>query len=142
VLPVGGYGIYEYSIDNGINWQPSPIFGGLTNGNYTVLVRDIKQCGVQFSQAIQTVTYPPYFTPNGDGFNEYWNINGLLQSYQGKIFIFDRYGKFLKEISPNGNGWDGTFNGQPLPSTDYWFKIEYTENGNRQEFKSHFTLKR
>ncbi|CAM3727081.1 T9SS type B sorting domain-containing protein [Flavobacterium gelidilacus] len=141
-LPVGGYGIYEYSIDNGINWQPSPIFGGLTNGNYTVLVRDIKQCGVQFSQSIQTVTYPPYFTPNGDGFNEYWNINGLLQSYQGKIFIFDRYGKFLKEISPNGNGWDGTFNGQPLPSTDYWFKIEYTENGNRQEFKSHFTLKR
>ncbi len=141
-LPVGGYGIYEYSIDNGINWQPSPIFGGLTNGNYTVLVRDIKQCGVQFSQAIQTVTYPPYFTPNGDGFNEYWNINGLLQSYQGKIFIFDRYGKFLKEINPNGNGWDGTFNGQPLPSTDYWFKIEYTENGNRQEFKSHFTLKR
>lgn len=141
-LPVGGYGIYEYSIDNGINWQPSPVFGGLTNGNYTVLVRDIEQCGVQFSQSIQTVTYPPYFTPNGDGFNEYWNINGLLQSYQGKIFIFDRYGKFLKEINPNGNGWDGTFNGQPLPSTDYWFKIEYTENGNRQEFKSHFTLKR
>jgi gliding motility-associated-like protein len=141
-LPVGGYGIYEYSIDNGINWQPSPIFGGLTNGNYTVLVRDIEQCGVQFSQSIQTVTYPPYFTPNGDGFNEYWNINGLLQSYQGKIFIFDRYGKLLKEISPNGLGWDGTLNGQLLPSTDYWFKIEYTENGNRQEFKSHFTLKR
>jgi gliding motility-associated-like protein len=141
-LQVGGYGIYEYSIDNGINWQPSPIFGGLSNGNYTVLVRDIEQCGVQFSQSIQTVTYPAYFTPNGDGFNEYWNINGLLQSYQGKIFIFDRYGKLLKEISPNGLGWDGTLNGQLLPSTDYWFKIEYTENGNRQEFKSHFTLKR
>ncbi|MFC4741022.1 T9SS type B sorting domain-containing protein [Flavobacterium ponti] len=141
-LPVGGFGIYEYSIDNGINWQSSPVFGGLTNGNYTVLVRDVDQCGIISSQSIQTVTYPAYFTPNGDGFNEYWNINGLLQSYQGKIFIFDRYGKFLKEIKPNGNGWDGTYNGQPLPSTDYWFKIEYTENGNRKEFRSHFTLKR
>ena len=141
-LPVGGFGVYEYSIDNGLNWQPSPVFSGLTNGNYNILVRDIEQCGVQITQSIQTVTYPPYFTPNGDGFNEYWNINGLIQSYEARIFIFDRYGKLLKEISPNGNGWDGTFNGQPLPSSDYWFKIEYSENGNRQEFKSHFTLKR
>ena len=46
----------------------------LTNGNYNILVRDIEQCGVQISQSIQTVTYPRYFTPNGDGFNEYWNI--------------------------------------------------------------------
>ena len=141
-LPVGGFGIYEYSIDNGINWQASPVFGGLTNGNYIILVRDIEECGIKYSQSVQTVTYPPYFTPNGDGYNEYWNINGLLDSYQGKIFIFDRYGKFLKEIRPNGNGWDGTFNGQPLPSTDYWFKIEYIENGNLREFKSHFSLKR
>lgn len=139
-IAVGGYGVYEYSIDNGVHWQQSPIFGGLANGNYTVLVRDIERCGVQFSQSIQTVTYPPYFTPNGDGINEYWNINGLLQSYQGKIFIFDRYGKFLKEISPNGSGWDGTFNGHSLPSDDYWFKIEFTQNGNKQEFKSHFSL--
>lgn len=141
-LPVGGFGIYEYSIDNGMNWQPSPIFSGLTNGNYTVLVRDTELCGIAYSQSVQTVTYPPYFTPNGDGFNEYWNINGLLQSYQGKIMIFDRYGKLLKEIKPNGNGWDGTYNGQPMPSTDYWFKIEFTQNGKKQEFKSHFSLKR
>jgi len=141
-MPVGGFGVYEYSIDNGLNWQPSAIFAGLSNGNYTILVRDIEQCGLVQTQSIQTVTYPPYFTPNGDGFNEYWNINGLLQSYQASIYIFDRYGKLLKEISPNGNGWDGTFNGQPMPSTDYWFKIEYTVNSVRQEFKSHFSLKR
>lgn len=141
-LPVGGYGIYEYSIDNGLNWQISPVFGGLSNGKYTVLVRDIEKCGIKQSQSIQTVTYPPYFTPNGDGFNEYWNINGLLQSYNAKIYIFDRYGKLLKEIKPNSFGWDGNFNGHPLPSSDYWFKVEYTENGNLQEFKSHFSLKR
>lgn len=142
-LPVGGFGVYEYSIDNGLNWQNSPVFSGLTNGSYTILVRDIdSECGLIESQEIRTITYPAYFTPNGDGFNEYWNINGLLQSYNAKIYIFDRYGKFLKEIKPNGGGWDGTYNGTNLPSTDYWFKIEYTENGIRKEFKSHFSLKR
>lgn len=141
-LPVGGFGEFEYSIDGGLNWQNSPIFNGLSNGAYTILVRDTQRCGILETQEIRTVTYPAYFTPNGDGINEYWNINGLLQSYNAKIYIFDRYGKFLKEVKPNGGGWDGTYNGQTLPATDYWFKIEYTENGIRKQFKSHFSLKR
>jgi gliding motility-associated-like protein len=141
-FPVGGFGVYEYSIDNGVNWQNSPVFSGLVNGTYTILVRDTNKCGILETQEITTITYPAYFTPNGDGYNEYWNINGLLQSYQAKIYIFDRYGKFLKELKPNAGGWDGTYNGTALPSTDYWFKIEYTENNIRKEFKSHFSLKR
>jgi gliding motility-associated-like protein len=141
-LPVAGFGIYEYSIDNGLNWQISPIFSGLPNGNYIILVRDLERCGIKQTQSVLTVTYPVYFTPNGDGYNEFWNISGLLDSYKGKLFIFDRYGKLIKEIKPSGLGWDGTFNGQPLPATDYWFKIEYIENNQLKEFKSHFSLKR
>ena len=103
----------------------------------------LKQEEIKFqSQTIRTITYPAYFTPNGDSYNEYWNINGLLQSYNANIYIFDRYGKLIKELKPNSGGWDGTFNGKTLPSTDYWFKVEYTENGIRKEFKSHFSLKR
>ena len=37
---------------------------------------------------------------------------------------------------------DGTFNGQLMPSTDYWFKVEYPEAGVVKEFKAHFSLKR
>jgi gliding motility-associated-like protein len=45
-----------------------------------------------------------------------------------KIQIFDRYGKLLKEISPNSTGWNGTYNGQPLPATDYlWLIIQRME---------------
>jgi len=51
-------------------------------------------------------------------------------------------GKLIKQISPASNGWNGTFNGQPLPSSDYWFTVEYTEKGIQKVFKSHFTLKR
>jgi valyl-tRNA synthetase len=41
-----------------------------------------------------------------------------------------------------GVGWDGTFNGEALPSTDYWFTVEYEENGESKIFKAHFSLKR
>lgn len=137
----GGYGTYEYSID-GINWQSSNIFSGLANGSYTVTVRDKSQCGTKASNTVYTVTYPNYFTPNGDGYNDTWKIDNLLPSYEAKIYIFDRYGKLIKEISPTGAGWDGTYNGTTLPATDYWFKIEYTVNNARNEFRSHFSLKR
>jgi len=33
-------------------------------------------------------------------------------------------------------------NGQPLPATDYWFKVEYLENDVMKEFRAHFSLKR
>ncbi|MCH7785560.1 MAG: T9SS type B sorting domain-containing protein, partial [Bacteroidetes bacterium] len=54
----------------------------------------------------------------------------------------DRFGKLLKQISPIGEGWDGTYNGNPLPSSDYWFRVEYKEDNTLKEFKGHFTLKR
>ncbi|CAM3576599.1 T9SS type B sorting domain-containing protein [Flavobacterium saliperosum] len=137
----GGYGVYEYSID-GTYWQPTGIFSGLSNGAYLIFVRDLAKCGVTTSNLVHTVTYPSFFTPNGDGYNDTWKIDNLLASYEAKIYIFDRFGKLVKEISPDGKGWDGTFNGNQLPATDYWFKIEYTVNNVRNEFKSHFSLKR
>ncbi|MBS1533572.1 MAG: T9SS type B sorting domain-containing protein, partial [Bacteroidetes bacterium] len=51
-------------------------------------------------------------------------------------------GKFLKEIRPSSQGWDGTLDGTPVPATDYWFEVFYKENGVEREFKSHFSLKR
>ncbi|RXR21542.1 T9SS type B sorting domain-containing protein, partial [Flavobacterium stagni] len=82
-----------------------------------------------------------YFTPNGDGIHDTWNIVGL-QNTTAKIYIFDRYGKLIKQISPSSLGWDGTYNGYLAPSTDYWFKVEYDEGGVMKEFKAHFSLKR
>ena len=136
---IGGFGTYEYSL-NLVDWQMSPIFTDLPNGSYTVYVRDIQGCGVLESELLFAITYPNFFTPNGDGYNDTWNIANLDASYQAKIFIYDRYGKFLKQIDPLGAGWDGTFAGQLLPSTDYWFKIEYMENGMAKEFRAHFSL--
>lgn len=137
----GGFGTYEYSLDQ-ITWQTSPTFSNLSNGSYTVYVRDILGCGILSISNLYAITYPAFFTPNGDGYNDTWNIENLPQEYEAKLYIFDRYGKLIKQISPYGEGWNGTFNNQPLPSSDYWFKLEYKENGNIKEFKSHFSLKR
>lgn len=131
---------YEYSLDGGA-YQDSNSFYNVLGGLHTGIVRNKKGCGTaDFSATI--VNYPHYFTPNGDGYHETWNIFELSGQQDSKIYIFDRFGKLLKEIRPSGSGWDGTFNGQPLPSTDYWFVVYYTEQSAAKEFRAHFAMKR
>ena len=110
------------------------------------------------------IDYPRYFTPNADGYNDYWNIFGLANQGGAEIYIFDRYGKLIKQISSQSEGWDGTYNGNPLPADDYWFTVTFEEDiikietfdnpitGEtetlevpttiQREFKAHFSLKR
>ncbi len=133
-------GNYEYSIDGG-NFQSSSVFVDVAPGEHTITVRDINQCG-DISITTTLIDYPRYFTPNGDGYHDTWNISALKGQSNSKIHIFDRFGKLLKEIRPSSSGWNGTFNGQELPSTDYWFVVFYQEKGQNKEFKSHFSLKR
>ena len=46
-------------------------------------------------------------------------------------------------ITPALEGWDGTFNGKPMPTSDYWFIVEYQDSAQlKKEFRAHFTLKR
>ncbi|WP_262712023.1 T9SS type B sorting domain-containing protein [Formosa maritima] len=70
----------------------------------------------------------------------------MENQYDAKIFIYDRYGKLLKQLSPTGPGWDEMYNGELLPSKEYWFTFYYKEigesNGAQKQFRSHFTLKR
>jgi gliding motility-associated-like protein len=91
---------------------------------------------------VSIIDYPHYFTPNGDGIHDTWNIVGLSSQINAKIYIFDRQGKLIKQISPASPGWDGTYNGYLMPGTDYWFKVEYLEGNIVKEFKAHFSLKR
>jgi gliding motility-associated-like protein len=132
-------GDYEYSLD-GVNYQDANVFSNLLAGEYTVYVQDKKGCGIVF-ETFYILDYPKYFTPNGDGINDTWRITNLAQRnlQNSTIRIFDRYGKLLKQISAESTGWDGTFNGNLLPSSDYWFVIQLTDG---KTIKGHFTLKR
>lgn len=135
LLGSNSFGNYEYSL-NGIDFQDNNTFHGLENGEYTVYVRDKNGCGIS-SEDIYLLMYPKFFTPNGDGYNDFWKIKFSENEPNLKVKIFDRYGKFLFEFYPNSIGWDGKFNNIDSPSTDYWFVV-IRENG--KEYKGHFSL--
>ena len=99
------------------------------------------QCGEIVLEAI-VINYPNYFTPNGDGTHDSWMIRNLVFLEGSTITIFDRYGKIMTQLNHNSMGWDGTYNGQPMPATDYWFLVNYQRNNEPRIFKAHFSLKR
>lgn len=138
VTVVGGDGPFLFQLDNS-NFQTSNVFSNVSPGLHTITVIDDTFC-TNLTATVTIINYPHYFTPNGDGIHDYWNIKGL--STKSEIRIFDRYGKLLKQIFTNGSGWDGTYNGQMMLSDDYWFTINYVENGAEKTFRAHFTLKR
>ncbi len=137
---IDGNGSFLYQLDDQ-DLQGSSVFTGVSSGTHQLTVVDQKGC-TYLTKEILIIDYPKFFTPNGDGHNDYWNIFTLRDQPNTKIYIFDRYGKLIKEISPLGIGWDGTFNSEELPSTDYWFTVEYQENQQTKVFKAHFSLKR
>ncbi len=133
---VTGAGDFEYSID-GSHFQDSNQFLNIINGQYTVSVRDKNGCGT-VTDEVYLLMYPKFFTPNGDGYNDTWKIKFSDFEAGLTVKIFDRYGKFITELK-NNSGWNGTFNGQELSSTDYWFVVT---RANGKEYRGHFSLKR
>ncbi|SKB59048.1 gliding motility-associated C-terminal domain-containing protein [Salegentibacter holothuriorum] len=142
-IPGPGEGTtYEYRLDEG-RWRKNPVFRNLNPGYHTLSAREINGCGITTSEKFFLVGYPRFFTPNADGYNDTWSIADTAEIKILKLYIFDRYGKLLKELSPGGQGWDGTYNGRSLPADDYWFRVEFEMlDGTRDHFGANFTLKR
>ncbi|WP_282049062.1 T9SS type B sorting domain-containing protein [Maribacter aquivivus] len=140
---VEGDGNYEYSVD-GINFQEGNVFENLSPGNIVVYVNEKNGCG-EITQEIEIEAltsmgqFPSFFTPNGDGINDYWNyIPPDLNNDISIIHIFNRYGKLLYQISPFDEGWDGTFKGQLQHEDDYWYQALDYES---KVITGHFSLK-
>ncbi|MET1260649.1 T9SS type B sorting domain-containing protein [Flagellimonas sp. DF-77] len=131
-----GIGDFEYSID-GSTYQLDNVFA-VFPGEYTVYVRDPLGCRI-LVQDVVAMGYPRFFTPNNDGNNDFWNIIGAEGSSAARLFIYDRYGKLLRQLDVEGAGWDGNYAGRQMPASDYWFRYEY-DNG--KVFSGHFALKR
>jgi len=139
VIINNGIGTYEYAINDGF-FQESPIFTVENPGEYNITVRDKYFCG-ETKLIAHVINYPHYFTPNNDGENDTWNIIGLPSNYNALVSIFDRYGKLLYQFNPKYSNWNGVYNNNLVPSTDYWFTIDYSDESNQKYvFKSHFSL--
>ena len=138
-----GIGSYEFAIDDEFgNYTDVGFFQNLSPGIHTLFVRDKLGCGVA-SYQFSILAYPKFFTPNGDGVNDFWTINGFDTAFYtiSKISIFDRFGKLIYQIEQNSQGWNGDYQGKKLPSNTYWFRVLLTDiNGLMIEKSGNFSL--
>lgn len=145
-INIDGIGDYEFALDNENGpYQSSNLFRDLDVRDYILYVRDKNGCGVQSESIkidIRAEGFPKFFTPNQDGFNDYWQYTpplGDVDSKLSNILIYNRYGNLLAQISPNSLGWDGTYNGADLPASNYWYQAFFE---NEEIVSGYFMLKR
>jgi len=138
-ISISGEGDYHFSLDHGL-FQDSNTFMNVNAGFHTVYVRDKNGCGT-IEQLVSVLGFPKFFTPNGDSFQDTWQPLGANTQFNSNLVIniYDRFGKLLKEIRSSGDGWNGTFNGDFLPTDDYWYVVLFPDG---KEYRGHFALKR
>ncbi|WP_417998062.1 T9SS type B sorting domain-containing protein [Flavobacterium sp. LB2P74] len=129
---------FEYSVD-GINYQSSNVFFNVPSGLQNAYVREINSCGAD-SETFVILIAPKFFTPNNDSQNDLWEIKGLINYPGAEVTIFDRYGKLITKLNATNQSWDGTFNKNLMPASDYWYVLKI--DNIRPVIKGHFSLKR
>lgn len=131
-----GVGNYEYALDNS-PYQEEPFFDNVSPGDRILYIRDKNGCGTE-QITVYVIGYMKFFTPNGDGENDTWQVLGVSSQPMSDIYIYDKFGKLLAQLdAADEEGWDGVFNGKQLPSSDYWFRVQL-EDGRIQT--GHFSL--
>ncbi|TCK66749.1 gliding motility-associated-like protein [Winogradskyella wandonensis] len=140
-IVASGLGDYEYALDNENGpYQDENVFNNILPGFHTVFVRDKNGCGID-SEIFSVLGFPKFFTPNGDGQNDFWQLDGInFQLYPDlEVTIYDRFGKLMTRQDSRSSGWDGNYNGTLMPNSDYWFTANF---GDGRTFTGHFALKR
>jgi gliding motility-associated-like protein len=128
-------GDYLYSV-NGIDYQFSNIFPNMQSRLYTIFVKS-NECDILAMQEHFHFYIQKFMTPNDDGKNDFFSLNLEQFFTSSEVYIFNRYGKLLFSAKNRNVNWDGTFNGNSLPASDYWYRIVL----DGQEFKGHFSLR-
>ncbi|WP_088342320.1 T9SS type B sorting domain-containing protein [Robiginitalea sediminis] len=124
----------RYSLDDGVTFQDSPRFDGVLPGVYDLLVTDGCQ---EYRQELVVGGVPAFFSPNGDGYNDVWQLYDP-QAYAGyRLEVFDRYGNLVTVLGADRPGWDGSKAGRDLPSSDYWYRLQLPEG---RVIQGHFAL--
>ena len=118
-------------------------FEGLAENTYIVTITDKNKCvnSNEFAISIPKLTPDIFFSPNNDGVNDLWLIEGIETAPNAYIRIYDRYSKLLYKCKASDfKGWDGNYNGHGMVQDDYWYLISIPET--EEQISGHFTLKR
>jgi gliding motility-associated-like protein len=142
----GGIGPYEYLWSNGATTEDlDPLAGGL----YSVIVTDENGCEKSdeiFVEVSYRVLAPTAFSPNSDGLNEEFLIQGIGTNLESiELTIYNRWGEVVFVTNDISSGWNGKMDntGQMLPEEVYTWTISYTlRNGQSRFEKGNLTLLR
>ncbi len=103
------------------------VFPQQTTNVYKLTVTTAAGCSKSATITLLTVPIkiPNAFTPDGDNSNDKFNVLFLGGEVIKTFKIFDRWGKVVYNNEKPNEGWDGTFNGEPMPPDVYAYLIEY-----------------
>lgn len=116
--------------------SPNPQAKPLTNTLYTLTATNSDGCVISDSLLIivlDALTVNNAFSPNGDGVNELWELDFLLEYPNAEVIVFNRWGQTIFRSVGYAQPWDGTFDGEQLPIGTYYYIINL--NDNTQNFE-------
>ncbi len=125
VFASGGTPPYQYSL-NGIDYQSSNVFTGLSRGMHTAYVLGADGCSPVVKEFL-ILNLINAITPNGDGLNDVLNYSDLRIKQDVSIEVVDRYGAPVYRSADKNYVWDGKVNGRPLSTGTYWYLLRWIE---------------
>ena len=138
----GGFGGYEYFFQ-GESTGENNVFNIIEDATVNIMVVDQNGCVANFVLPFNfegMPDFPPFFTPDGDNMNDFWYPENREFFPNIDVIIYDRYGRVVARLD-QVRKWDGTYEGSPLPTGDYWYVVNANDN-EKQRFVGHFTLLR
>jgi gliding motility-associated-like protein len=157
VLTATGGGTYSWSGPNQFVSSNEtitiPSFSAGQQGTYSVLVTDTNGCTslnsteVSISYSAACLDIPELVSPNGDGHNDTWQIDGLDNFLNAKVMIFNRWGNLIYEVTPYSTPWNGEPNtgleidgsGGKVPVGTYFYVIELNDQ-EKNVYKGYLEL--
>ena len=125
ITATGGTAPYEYSL-NGNTWQSSNIFNNIPKGIQQVFVRSAEKC-IPSVRDFSNINLVNVITPNDDGRNDTLDYSSLSLKNNVSFKIVDRLGQVVFTAKDGKYVWDGKYNGRTLPTSSYWYMLEWTE---------------
>jgi gliding motility-associated-like protein len=109
-----------------------------TTTQYTVYVTNAAGCtgwDTITITVLPTFVVPNGFSPNGDGYNETWQIDYIYMFPNCEVEVYNRWGEQLFYSKGYNSPWNGKYNGKDLPVGTYYYVIRL----NDKKFPDHFT---
>lgn len=106
----------------------SPTVNPPSDVRYRLTVSSNVGCGISTDEmevkVFDRIRIPNTFTPNGDGYNDVWEID-LLPIFESSVLeVYNTAGQLVHRSIGYSRAWDGRRNGNPVPAGTYYYVVD------------------